>query len=65
MREFNYQNIVGSVVRNIPSRCAENPYFIGHSVWFAVAEICGLGSNAACDLCIENGVDPHAKIGES
>lgn len=63
MTEFNWQNIVGSTVRNLPTMLAESPHFRGHRVWFAVAEICGLGSTSACELCKAIGVDPDAIVG--
>lgn len=63
MSEFNWQNIVHVVVRNAKrfnnERTSKSPY------WFIIAEMCGLGSTSARELCMRCGVDPDEKLPES
>jgi hypothetical protein len=59
-RTFNWEKIVRCVVRNCKWRVNRN--LQGCSLWYAVAELCGMGSTSAIELCEHFGIDPHEKI---
>lgn len=62
MSEFKWKSIVRCAVRNAArlglnsNKVSQSPY------WHLVAELCGVGSSSAIELCEMFGVDPHAKI---
>lgn len=60
MADFKWKNIVRSAVRN--ARLFNNPHVSQSPYWFAVAELCGVGSSSAIELCEMFGMDPHAKM---
>lgn len=60
MSDFKWKNIVRCAVRNLPRH--NSPLTAGRSYWFAVAELCGVGSTSAIELCEMFGIDPDQKM---
>jgi hypothetical protein len=56
--DFNWENIVRSAVRN--AGMFNNLHTGGSPYRFIVAELCGVGSTSAMELCERFGVNPHA-----
>lgn len=54
--EERYRRIIWSVVRN--ARWFRRDYG-GVVLWSVIADLCGLGSTSAIELCEEFSVDPH------
>ncbi len=60
--QFNYENIVRCVVRNV-MRLDESEYN-GQARWYAVGDICGVSCpSTAIELCRHYGIDPYDVIG--
>jgi len=59
--EFNDENILRSVIRNIRKFSNPGMYF-NEPLWLAVSDFCGVGSDSGKELCRRFGMDPHEKM---
>jgi hypothetical protein len=61
--EFNFENILRCVVRNASRHVTAR--WSKHATWGIVADICGVGSTSAIELCKRFDIDPHKKLPEA
>lgn len=61
MTTFHFENMARCALRNI-----QRPFcvrqFSGKPLWFAAAELLGLGRTSATELCVLFGMDPDLKL---
>lgn len=64
--KFNWETMVRCSLRNLlRGQCFSTTHTSGSPFWFAVAELFGLGSTSAHELCRLYGIDPNQKMPES